>query len=170
MMERRGIFFHIWKPWLHINFALIFCMASFLAFSAAFLAIISRFHLGISTPLGSWLGTYKDFFLLNDGAKGNLFPYLKTLTTYKFCPNFLYGLFFGLFCSLLGHHFPLPLGNFNPTGIMAGDLQRFFFIKWWSEAESFSIFENHRLVHVVRQFLYMDVMTKIFGWKFIMVF
>merc|ERR1719331_1844386 len=32
-------------------------MASFLAFSAAFLAIISRFHLGISTPLGSWLGT-----------------------------------------------------------------------------------------------------------------
>ena len=103
------------------------CMASFLAFSAAFLAIISRFHLGISTPLGSWLGTYKDFFLLNDGAKGNLFPYLKTLTTYKFCPNFLYGLFFGLFCSLLGHHLPLPLGNFNPTGIMAGDLQRFFY-------------------------------------------
>merc|ERR1740122_651363 len=33
-------------------------MASFLAFSAAFLAIISRFHLGISTPLGSWLGTF----------------------------------------------------------------------------------------------------------------
>ena len=37
----------------------------------------------------------------------------------------LYGLFFGLFCSLLGHHLTLPLGNFNPTGIMAGDLQRF---------------------------------------------
>ena len=37
----------------------------------------------------------------------------------------LYGLFFGFFCSLLGHHLPLPLGNFNPTGIMAGDLQRF---------------------------------------------
>merc|ERR1719491_905394 len=30
--------------------------------------------------------------------------------------------FFGFFCSLLGHHLPLPLGNFNPTGIMAGDL------------------------------------------------
>ena len=34
-------------------------MASFLPFSAAFLAIISRFHLGISAPLGSCVGTCK---------------------------------------------------------------------------------------------------------------
>ena len=39
----------------------LFCIASFLPFSAAFLAIISRFHLGISAPLGSWVGTCKDF-------------------------------------------------------------------------------------------------------------
>ena len=44
-----------------LSFSLSNRVASFLAFSAAFLAIISRFHLGISTPLGSWLGTYKDF-------------------------------------------------------------------------------------------------------------